>query len=506
MVEKPGERLEMTDRKDRTDVRTLILLRRIRLCLFAMLLALFFAFPAQAAPGSIKITGSTVVAKGKSIWLTADQPVKWKSSKPSVAKITKKGRVKGRRPGTTVITAISKQNKRVKAKIRIRVMKKPVKQIRLSMTSLTLDVTKKPTAVISAAAAPARAAQVFVWSSSAPWIVDIDAGGMAKARQAGEASITCTAADGSGRSVTIPVVVTDKVREAKEAAAREASYCNILLIGNSYTQDEFGYVPALLKEFYPSQRFRIGLLYTGGASLELHRTNLNGNQPYQTYSEYTSESSRWTHKANVRLSDVITKYAWKIITLQQCSQLQGDEASMEPITALLNGYTQKMGRQPVYLFVFPHVRGARNPLISSYGSSTEKAYSSFCTIAQNVLRTFRFTSIIPNATAIENARKTALNTLPCGGGDLTSDTTHLQDGLPCLVANYCSFLRLLPYMGLQQVDLTRSRIMPTAAWIASQSVPGADGQSIGVTEDNRLLAVKCALKAVQSPYAISAVQ
>ena len=171
----------------------------------------------------------------------------------------------------------------------------------------------------------------------------------------------------------------------------------------------------------------------------------------------------------------------------------------------MDGYTQKIGAQPVFLYVFPHVRGARNVKVAQGAGTTAGQFGRYVPVVQNVMNAFPFMAFIPNATAIENARKTSLNAMG-NGGDMTSDSVHLQDGLPCLVANYCSFLKLLPFIGNYSADLTRSRILPTAAWIASQNVPGADNLSVGVTEENRLLAVKCAVKAVQAPFTISTVQ
>lgn len=469
-----------------------------------------------AATKKITITGSKCVAKGKSIRLTADQPVTWKSSNPTIAKVYKKGKVKGLRPGKAVIIATSKENPSVRKRIKIKVYKKAVKRITLSVKTLNLDVTKAPIAEVTAKATPKKAAQKFEWSSSAPKIAAVSSSGVVKALQAGTARITCQAMDGSKKKAIFAVTVTDKVKEEKERKKKEeeerkkkeAAYWNILLVGNSFAQDEFGYVPALLKEFFPSLKFRIGLLFTGGASLELHYNNLNGNGAYQQYSEYTSESTKWTHQQSVRLSDVISKYAWKIVTFQQASAYQGDYATMKPyIKKLMDGYTKKMGRTPVYLYVFPHIRGSKNEQITKLNpATTAAAYQKYVAIVQTVLKSFSFKGVIPNATAIENARTVAsLNTLG-SGGDMTYDTWHLQDGLPCLVANYCSFLRLLPFMGLSQPDLTKSRILPTKTWIAAQSVPGADNNAVGVTEANRLLAVKCALKAVQAPYAITKIQ
>ena len=51
--------------------------------------------PAQAASREITITGSTVVAKGKTIILKANQDVTWKSSDKKIATVFSSGKVKG---------------------------------------------------------------------------------------------------------------------------------------------------------------------------------------------------------------------------------------------------------------------------------------------------------------------------------------------------------------------------------------------------------------------------
>ncbi len=470
----------------------------------------------QAATKKITISGSKCVAKGKSIRLTADQDVIWKSSNPRVAKVYKKGKVKGLRPGKAVIIATSKENPSVRKRFKIKVYKKAVKRIILSVKALTLDVTKAPSAKVTAKATPKKAAQKFDWSSSAPKIANVSSSGVVKALQAGTARITCQAVDGSKKKVTFTVTVTDQVKEEaerkkkeeEERKKREAAYWNILLVGNSFTQDEFGYVPALLKEYFPSLKFRIGLLYTGGCSLELHYNNLTRNGAYQQYSEYTSESAKWEHKYSVLLSDVLNKYTWKIVTFQQASAHQGNYSTMSPYIAnLMNGYTKKIGSKPVFLYVFPHVRGASNDQIKQFNpGTTATAYKKYAQIVQNnVLKSFPFNGVIPNATAIENARAIASFNALGNGGNMTQDTTHLQDGLPCLVANYCSFLRLLRYMGLGQPNLTKV-LLPTDAWIAAQNVPGRNAPAVGVTKANWSLAVMCALKAVETPFTITSIK
>ena len=468
--------------------------------IFVILLSLF-TLRAEAAGNRIVITGSNVVAKGKVIWLTADQDVRWKSSKPSVAKISKRGRVKGLRAGTTVITAISKKNPAIKKRFKIRVKKKAVQRIQLSVKSLELDVTYNPYEAVDAFALPSQAAQKFTWTSKNPSVASVDAYGTVKALKEGETRITCTATDGSERSASFPVIVKDIAKE-------DAAYWNILLVGNSFTQDEFSYVPALLKEFYPQLKFRMGILYQGGCSVAVHHTKLTNDGAYEMYSEYTSEDSMWTNTANVNISTVLKKYRWKIVTLQQASAFQGDSSSMAKFPDLMEGYTQIIGKKPIFLYVFPHVRGSQNAQIKAYGSKTENAFNAFLPVAKDVVSKYGFSGLIQNATAIENARKTSLNRLNTGGdGDLTADAnSHLCEGIPCLVANYCSFLRLSSIMGLSSANLSNSRILPDSKWVASQNVPLPHGTPTDVTESNRQLAAKCAEMAVKNPDTISIIQ
>ena len=193
--------------------------------LCAMLLAVPMAVPSQAATGKIRITGSRHVAKGKSIRLSADQDVVWKSSNPKIAKVYKKGKVKGLRPGKVVITAVSKENPAVKARIKIRVHKKAAKRIRLSVHALSLDVTRSPSAQVKAKATPKKAAQKFAWSSSNQAVAKVTSKGVVKALKAGKTRITCKAVDGSKKKASFIVTVTDKAKEEakkKEAARRMA--------------------------------------------------------------------------------------------------------------------------------------------------------------------------------------------------------------------------------------------------------------------------------------------
>ena len=94
------------------------------------------AAAAKPAPQKVVITGSHDVAKGLKIRLTASvspdgapQDLVWKSADPDIAKVSRKGVVTGLKEGTTVITAASGADAKVRRKWEIKVWSKPVEKV-----------------------------------------------------------------------------------------------------------------------------------------------------------------------------------------------------------------------------------------------------------------------------------------------------------------------------------------------------------------------------------------
>ena len=111
--------------------------------LFCTLCFLFAAFTLPAAAKSKNIPKKLFlsrkeillyVGESKNLWVEKVRPAKaspkvtWKSKKPKIASVSRNGKVTAKRPGKTVITAVSRQNPSVKSAIRIIVKKRPKKQ------------------------------------------------------------------------------------------------------------------------------------------------------------------------------------------------------------------------------------------------------------------------------------------------------------------------------------------------------------------------------------------
>ena len=220
-------------------LRSLKRLLALALCAVFLPLAGVPAAASEQASGSvpekITVTGSHSVAKGFSIRLKASVSpsgaaggVTWKSSDPEIAQVSKKGEVTGLKAGTATITATSMENPKVHRKWKITVMKKAVKEVRIIAAEKKIRTGQGRTLQLTAKASPENAAQEFRWSSSDPETAEVSDTGKVKARKAGKVTITCTAADGSGKKAKIRITV----EEGEEPEPVSGGRYYALLVGN----------------------------------------------------------------------------------------------------------------------------------------------------------------------------------------------------------------------------------------------------------------------------------
>ncbi len=152
------------------------------------------------------------VAVSKSVTLKAavspsnagDKGIDWSSSDESVATVSSGGAVKGVGKGTAVITATAKDGSGITAACTVTVVT-PVKKLILSeekqfMLPVGLTYQLKVTAEPAEADLPG-----VIWTSSNEKVATVDENGLVTALDKGNATITATAADGSGVKATTQV-------------------------------------------------------------------------------------------------------------------------------------------------------------------------------------------------------------------------------------------------------------------------------------------------------------
>lgn len=133
----------------------------------------------------------------------------YKSSNKKIVTVSKKGKVTAKKKGKAKVTAYAKANKKKKVVITVTVGT-PVSKIKLNKKKATLNVKK--TLKLKATVTPKKASNKKVlWKTSNKKIATVSSAGKVTAKKAGKATITATAADGSGKKATAKITVKKAV-------------------------------------------------------------------------------------------------------------------------------------------------------------------------------------------------------------------------------------------------------------------------------------------------------
>ncbi|MEQ8174254.1 MAG: Ig-like domain-containing protein [Syntrophomonadaceae bacterium] len=132
-----------------------------------------------------------------------NKKVGWQSNDPKVASVDEAGKVTGKKVGTAVITATSK-DKNLTATCTVSVFNIPAESVSLDKTRLNLAVGSSVT--LQAAVSPANANRKLKWRSSNPAVAEVDDQGKVTGKKAGSALITTTTIEG-GKTAACEVTV-----------------------------------------------------------------------------------------------------------------------------------------------------------------------------------------------------------------------------------------------------------------------------------------------------------
>ena len=157
---------------------------------------------------SISVSSKKItVAVGKSIaapqvtYKKGDYIVSWKSANPSIASVTKKGKITGKKVGKTTITVTLKSKK--SAKITVVVAKKiPTTSLKVAKKSLQLK--KGKSYQLKVTVKPVNTTDKLSFKSSNTKIVTVSSKGKLKAKKKGKATVTITSGK---KKVTCKVTV-----------------------------------------------------------------------------------------------------------------------------------------------------------------------------------------------------------------------------------------------------------------------------------------------------------
>lgn len=172
---------------------------------------------------ALSISGAASVTSGSKVTMSAafvpinvtSKTLEWSSSNPNAATVDSKGVVTAKsvaQATDVIISATTKDGTNLTAEHRLTVLPKVIGvSILLNnqpTSSVLIDLAVSKTMQLSASLTPPDASQLVNWSTSDKKVARVDTSGLVTGIKAGNATITATAKDGSGRKTACKVSVT----------------------------------------------------------------------------------------------------------------------------------------------------------------------------------------------------------------------------------------------------------------------------------------------------------
>ena len=265
---------------------------------------------------------------------------------------------------------------------------------------------------------------------------------------------------------------------------------SILVIGNSFSQDSFAYLPPVLNEILHDYNITYGVAYTSGASIyDQVNTNPSASDAaaaviarglkYTYFNYWDSTAVKWDRQNMVKtFNDIMSMRKWDIIYLQPAGSSSDDSVIKKNI--ITPGRTilrllQDLNGGPFSLLVGQHL------------AQSETSFACLCNGMKRAKEWLGVVDTIPIGVAIQNARTNAewaklegegigtagAQTAPYTDATtgetkyktpyplLYKDCTHMQAGIPALIATYTIALKVLEILGESHRGIYGSTFVPT---------------------------------------------
>ncbi|MNK19569.1 hypothetical protein D3C87_377910 [compost metagenome] len=195
------------------------------------------------------------------------------------------------------------------------------------------------------------------------------------------------------------------------------SVIKILAIGNSFSDDAIEhYLYGLAKA--GGYKVIIGNLYIGGAPLDLHLKNAQGNLDAYEYrkTDLDGKKERFTKTS---LAKALADENWNFISFQQASPKSGlFETYVEPLPLLFN-YVKEKATNPKVKYVWhqtwAYAQNSTHNGFASYNKDQMRMYEAIADASKKVKSLVPIDIVVPAGTAIQNAR-TKLGDVLCRDG------------------------------------------------------------------------------------------
>ena len=195
----------------------------------------------------------------------------------------------------------------------------------------------------------------------------------------------------------------------------------ILFIGNSFAEDTAEHAANVALSMGISQ-IKIGVLYIGGCSIEMHYANISADSANYIY--HVNEGDGWSSTPNFKIKDALRSDAWDWVVIQHGTNGNSRYTSCEcyeKLSPLIDEVKSvAMDAKIAFNLTWLGESTRQHHEIISYGGNMALMREKLVeTTKATVLSEPKVDLLIPTGTAIENARTSRI-------GLLTRDCYHLS--------------------------------------------------------------------------------
>ena len=262
---------------------------------------------------------------------------------------------------------------------------------------------------------------------------------------------------------------TKKKKETEEkkpmTGAKTDETLKILSIGNSFSDDTMQYVYQIARSA-GVEKIKLGNLYIGGCSLDLHASNARNDK--SAYDYRTNYDGAWHNTPNHKMSDALLSENWDYVILQQQSGSSGKAETYSQLEYMIE-YVRALAPEAEILFnmTWAYQQDSTHADFPKYENDQTTMYNAIVSAVQSKVYTNTdIVDVIPNGTAIQNARSSYV------GDRLTRDGFHLSLDLGRYIAGLTLFYKITG-ISIENIEFMPEGVDPDLQKVAIESVMNA---------------------------------
>ena len=211
---------------------------------------------------------------------------------------------------------------------------------------------------------------------------------------------------------------------------------SILAVGNSFSVDAMYNHLYQVLEAAGYDEIRLGILYVGGCSLDMHYSYLSADSASYEYKE--NVSGTWTNTPNYKASAAFALADWDFVVVQQVSGSSGRPDTYGKLDALVDLIQPQIGDAKLYWqMTWAYQQDSTHHDFVHYDKNQMTMYNAIVrTVKEKIANNPDFDGFIPSGTAIQNLRTSSL------GDTLTADGYHREDTIGDYTAALTWFVTL----------------------------------------------------------------